>query len=432
MKNINRKENAITETVAFPILNKKFFGKRLVYLDNSATAQKPQAVIDAIIKFYETSNANIHRGIYFLAEKATMAYEQAREKVAELIGAEAEEIIFTSGTTQSLNMLAQMLGRNLNLGDEIILTIMEHHSNLLPWQELAREKKLVLKFIHLAATPFAKSYQLDMEKARDLITSKTKILAFTHISNTLGTINPIKELVKLAHQAGALTVVDAAQSVGHIPVNVKNLDCDFLAFSGHKIGGPTGIGVLYGKKELLKQLEPVFYGGGMVEDVIVDKDVGKRSTLESKSFFGKSKWLPSPQRFEAGTPNIAGAVGLAAAITVLNEIGVDRIEQQGKMLREYALEKLSKIKGLQIIGPQEEQAGAIISFTLENIHPHDVAEILDKEGIAVRAGMHCTIPLLKELNLEKGTIRISFYFYNSKDDIDALVVGIQKVKQVFH
>ncbi|MBI4152649.1 SufS family cysteine desulfurase [Candidatus Woesearchaeota archaeon] len=395
----------------FPILNQKIFGKRLVYLDNAATTQKPQVVIDAIKQFYETSNANIHRGIHHLAEKSTMAYESSRETVARFIGAETDEIVFTSGTTHSLNMLVQMLGKNLHPGDEIVLTMMEHHSNLIPWQEMAREKELIVKFIPLTA-----DYTLDLQKARELITAKTKVLAFTHVSNTLGTINPAAELIALAHAQGALAVVDVAQSVGHLPLNVRQLDCDFLAFSGHKMCGPLGIGVLYGKKDLLINLEPAFFGGGMVEDV--------------SSEVGKALWLAPPQRFEAGTPPIAGAIGLARAVDFLEKQGLKQIEAHCTLLREYAIKELKKIPRLNIIGPEQGGIG-IISFTLEVIHPHDVAEILNREGIAVRAGHHCTIPLMKELGLADGTTRASFYLYNTIEDVDALVAGIRKVQEVF-
>lgn len=400
------------DTSTFPILHKTVLGKRLVYLDNAATTQKPRIVIDAMKDFYELSNANIHRGIHTLAEKATLMYEDARETVAHFIGAEAEEIIFTSGTTQGLNMVAQMLGKKLKAGDEVVLTVMEHHSNLLPWQELARERNLIIKYI-----PLNEAYLLDLTKARELITSKTKVVAVTYVSNSLGTINPIVELINLAQANGALTVVDAAQAVGHLSVNVKSLDCDFLAFSGHKMCGPMGIGVLYGKKTILRDLEPVSYGGGMVEEVVLEN--GK-----------KNRWLPSPQRFEAGTPHVAGAVGLAKAILFLEERGLKQIEAHCAMLVEYALAKLREIPRVKIIGPETGVIG-IVSFVLGGIHPHDVAEILNREGIAVRAGRHCTAPLMKELSLENGTIRASFYIYNTKDDVDALVAGIRKVQGVF-
>ena len=308
-------------------------------------------------------------------------------------------------------MLVQMLGKNLHAGDEIVLTLMEHHSNLIPWQEMAREKGLVVKFIPLTA-----NYTLDFNKARELITAKTKVLAFTHVSNTLGTINPAAELIDLAHAQGALAVVDAAQSVGHLLVDVRQLDCDFLAFSGHKMCGPLGIGVLYGKKDLLMNLEPAFFGGGMVEDV--------------SSEGGKALWLASPQRFEAGTPHVAGALGLARAVDFLEKQGLKQIEAHCALLVESAMMRLKKIPRLNIIGPDQGGMG-IVSFTLEGIHPHDVAEILNREGIAVRAGRHCTNPLMKELGLADGTTRASFYLYNTEEDIDVLIAGIKKVQEVF-
>ncbi len=403
----------------FPIFQQKVLGKRLVYLDNAATTQKPHVVIDAMTHFYEHSNANIHRGIHTLSERATVAYENARETVARFIGAETEEIIFTSGTTQSLNMLSQMLGKNLHRGDEIVLTIMEHHSNLIPWQELAREKGIVLQFI-----PLTSDYVLDLKKARELITEKTKVVAVTHVSNALGTINPVAEIAAMAHRVGALVVVDAAQSVGHLPVDVRQLNCDFLAFSGHKMCGPTGIGVLYGKKELLDYLNPVIFGGGMVLEVDTEK----------------ATWTTTPQKFEAGTPNIVGAIGLAKAVEYLTEVGMERVEEQSMVIANYARQKLSEIHGLIIIGPQSQSKsnggdsksknGSIISFTLDGVHPHDAAEILNKKGIAVRAGRHCTTPLMNELHLN-GTIRASFYFYNSTEDVDALVAGLKAVQEVF-
>ncbi|MBI4151366.1 aminotransferase class V-fold PLP-dependent enzyme [Candidatus Woesearchaeota archaeon] len=420
------------QTPPFPILRTSVRGKRLVYLDNAATTQKPQEVLDALDLFYRTTNANIHRGIHHLAEKATMAYEHARDVVAQFIGAQTDEIIFTSGTTQGLNQLSRMLGSRLQPGDEIVLTIMEHHSNLLPWLELAREKKATVRYI-----PLTTEYELDLVTARTLITAKTKIVAFAHVSNTLGTIAPAKELIQLAHTQGAVTVIDAAQSVGHMPVNVNDLDCDFLVFSGHKTCGPTGIGVLYGKKRLLQKMEPSAYGGGMVEEIMIEESAFPKvieTTHEKrteKRALAKTSWLPPPHRFEAGTPNIAGAIGLATALTFLNERGLKNIEEHGATLRSYALEQLHKNTGVRIVGPQKT-AGAIISFTVEGIHPHDLAEILNGEGVAIRAGRHCTIPLLKRLNLTEGTARASFYLYNTTEDIDALVRGITKAQQVFH
>ncbi len=381
----------------FPILT------NIIYLDNSSTTQKPKQVIEAIKTYYEEENANVHRGIYTLSLKATMAYEKAHELVARFIHARFEEVIFTSGTTESLNLLAYSLGKKLpsgktlQPGDEIILTEMEHHSNLVPWQQLAKEKGCILKFI-----PITPEFRLDMQKARELITPKTKIVAVTHMSNVLGTINPVQEIAALAHAQGALCIVDAAQSVPHMPVDVKKLDCDFLAFSGHKMLGPTGIGVLYGKKELLEKLEPFNYGGGMIKEVS----------------WKESSWNELPWKFEAGTPNIAGAVGLAAAVKYLQSIGMENIWRQEEELTKYFLTQLHSISGIRLLGPSSpKQRGAIFSLVLESMHPHDISEMLDKENICVRAGHHCAMPLHTKLGLA-GSLRASFYLYNTKENAD--------------
>lgn len=387
----------------FPI-----FRKKLVYLDNASTSQKPQQVIDSVKKFYEEDNANVHRGIYRLSQRSTIAYEKAHEIVAKFINADFREIIFTRGTTESLNLLAYSLGRKLQEGDEIVLTEMEHHSNLVPWQQLAKEKKLVLKFI-----PVKEDFTLDRQKARRLITEKTKIVAVVHTSNMLGTVNPVKEISKIAHDAGSLVVLDAAQSVPHIPVDVKEIDCDFLAFSGHKMCGPTGIGVLYGKKELLEKMDPFHYGGDMI------REVG----------FNESSWNNIPWKFEAGTPNIAGAIGLASAIEYLQRIGMNEINRYCQELTEYALKELKKVSGLKIIGPLSNR-GPAVSFTLEGIHPHDLSEILDRDNIAIRGGHHCVMPLHSRLGIS-GTGRVSFYFYNDKVEIDKLIEGVRKAQEIF-
>ncbi len=398
----------------FPIFQQGGTLKPLIYLDNGATTQKPRCVIDAMSSFYEHTNANVHRGIYLLSQKATMAYEKAHEVVAAFIGASMEEIVFTRGTTEGLNGLARSLGSSLKEGDEIVLTVMEHHSNLVPWQEIARERGAVLKFIHLTD-----DYRIDLKMARDLITSKTKIVSVTHMSNVLGTINPISELAPIAHRVGAVLIVDAAQSIAHLPINVRELDCDYLVFSGHKMAGPTGIGVLYGKKILLENLSPFEYGGGMVKEV----------TLE------KATWNDLPWKFEAGTPPIAEAIGLMAAIEYLQKVGMEKIEVHGRELVHYGLQRLLMIPGLTLIGPHTvDERAPIFSFTLEGIHPHDVSELLDREGIAVRAGNHCARPLhslLKGLPGEQSTLRASFFIYNDKADIDALVVAIQKIQARF-
>jgi len=369
----------------FPIL------KGITYLDSAATTQKPIHVIDAISHYYKTSNANVHRGLYTLSQKATLAFEDARATVATFINTTPEHIVFTKGTTESLNLLASSL--NLQEGDEIVLTEMEHHANLVPWQQT----KATLKFI-----PLKDDYHLDLEAAKELITDKTKIVAVTHISNVLGTINDIETLTQLVHSKGAKIVVDAAQSIAHLTIDIK--DIDFLAFSGHKMCGPTGIGILYGKD--FSNLKPYQFGGDMIKEV----------TYETSTF------QEAPYKFEAGTPNIAGAIGLAAAITYLETATHPHIT-------EYALEKLQSIEGLKIIGPQINRA-PVFSFTLEGIHPHDVAEILSKHNICVRAGHHCAMPLMKKLNIH-GTTRASFYIYNTKEDVDTLVEGIKKVQEVF-
>ncbi len=384
----------------FPIL------KNIIYLDNSSTTQKPKPVIDALTKYYQEDNANVHRGVYKLSLKATMAYEHAHEIVAKFIGAKFEEIIFTKGTTESLNLLAYSLGKRLKAGDEIVLTEMEHHANLVPWQQLAKEKNLVLKFI-----PITADFRLDMNKARELITTKTKIVSVTHVSNVFGTINPVQEIAKLAHQAGAVMIIDAAQSVPHMPINVTELNCDFLAFSGHKMCGPTGIGVLYGKRELLEKMNPFLYGGDMIKEVT----------------FERSTWNDLPWKFEAGTPHIAGAVGLAAAIEYLQKMGMENIWQHEQELIQYTIQKIKDISGIRLLGPDTaENRGAVFSFVLEHVHPHDVSELLDKANICVRGGHHCAMPLHEKLNVS-GSTRASLYFYNTKEDLDQLLNALAEI-----
>ena len=375
----------------------------LIYLDNAATTQKPRHVINTISHFYNTQNANIHRGIYNLSEQSTKIYEQARAKIAQFINAQSSEIIFTSGTTASINMLARSLGKTLSEGDEIVLTEMEHHSNLIPWQQLAKRKRLILKYI-----PITDNYQLNLEIANNLITEKTKIVSVSHTSNVLGTINNISSLTKLAHNKGAKIIIDAAQSISHIPLDIKKIDCDFLVFSGHKVYGPTGIGVLYGKHNLLQELQPSTYGGGMVQEITEEN----------------ATWNDIPAKFEAGTPPIAQAQGLAAAIHYLQSIGIENIQRQEQQLANYAREKLSQ-SGIKTLGDQ----GTVISFNINNIHPHDVAEILNRKNIAVRAGHHCAKPLHTKLNLQ-STVRISLALYNTKKDIDALIQGLNQVTEV--
>jgi cysteine desulfurase/selenocysteine lyase len=392
----------------FPILSRKIHNKQLVYLDNSATTQKPKQVINAITEYYSNYNSNVHRGLHKLSEEATSKFEEAHKKIAKFINASFEETIFTKGTTESLNLLAYSLSDQLKEGDEIVLTQMEHHSNLVPWQQISKKLGLKLKFIKIK-----NDGTLDL---KDLpINKKTKIVSVTHISNFLGTINPIKEIGRIAHKNNALFVVDAAQSVPHLPIDVKDIDCDFLVFSAHKMLGPTGIGVLYGKKDLLNEMQPFNYGGDMI--------------LEVK--FDDAKFNELPWKFEAGTPNIAGAIGFGATIDYLNEIGMDNIREHGKELTEYAIKKLSKVKNLEMYGPLDsEKRGALISFNLINIHPHDIVSLLDDNGIAVRGGHHCAMPTMKLMNLT-GSVRASFYLYNTKEEIDYLAETLEKVKGVF-
>jgi cysteine desulfurase / selenocysteine lyase len=394
----------------FPILNQEVNGHPLVYLDSAATSQKPVQVIEAVEHYYRTYNSNVHRGVHTLGSLATDAYEGAREKVRAFINAPSSaQIIFTRGTTEGLNIVAQSYGRAfLKAGDEIVITPMEHHSNLIPWQQVAKVTGATLKYI-----PLQPDGTLSLEDVRNTITEKTKLVSVTHASNVLGTINPVKEIAKIAHDAGAIMVVDGAQSVPHMPVDVQDLDCDFLAFSGHKMLGPTGIGVLYGKRELLEQMEPVHFGGEMIEFVELYE----------------STWKELPWKFEGGTPIIAGAVGLGAAIDYLNQIGMDTVHRLEQDLSQYALQKLSQVDELTIYGPKENRGG-LITFNLGNIHPHDLSTVLDTEGIAVRAGHHCCQPLMKWLNVA-ATARASFYIYNTIEDIDRLVAALNKTKEFF-
>lgn len=394
----------------FPILKETVNNKPLVYLDNGATAQKPKKVIDAISNYYRHSNANIHRGVHTLSQKATGDYEASREKVKEFINANhSYEIIFTKGTTEAINLAASSLGkRYLKPGDEVLLTTMEHHSNIVPWQFVAEEKGVIIKNI-----PINDSGELLLDEAKKLITSKTKIVSVAHASNTLGTINPVKEIIRLAHEAGAVTLVDGAQSVQHIKVDVQDLDTDFYCFSGHKMYGPAGTGVLYGKEERLKEIPPYQGGGDMI----------KRVTFE------KTTYNDLPFKFEAGTPNIEGAIGLGAAIDFINEVGIEQIAEYEHELLQYATEKLSVINGLRIIGTAKNKA-AVISFLIGDIHPYDTGVILDKLGIAVRTGHHCTQPLMDWFKVP-GTVRASFAVYNTKDEVDELVKAIERVKKMF-
>lgn len=394
----------------FPILRRVINGKRLVYLDNAATSQKPQVVIDAITDFYKNHNANIHRGIHTLSEEATKMYEDARIKVARFINARhPEEIIFTKGTTNGINMVAFSWGlANIGENDEIAVTEIEHHSNLVPWQELARFKNAKLTVLPIDEEGFLqKGY-------KDLFTPSTKLFALSHASNVLGTIQNIKEIVKVAHAKGVKVLVDGAQAAPHMKVDVQSLDCDFYAFSGHKMLGPTGIGVLYVKKEILENTSPYEFGGGMVKEV----------------FYDHATYAEIPGRFEAGTQNIEGAIGFGAALNYLNAVGMDNVREHEKELLKYGIDKLLEVEGLKIYGPKsiEERTG-LIAFTVNGIHPHDLASVLDTEGVAIRSGHHCTMPLHQKLDLP-ATARASFYVYNTVEDIDILVEGIKKAIKI--
>lgn len=396
----------------FPILDQEVNGQPLVYLDSAATSQKPVSVIKAVDEYYRGYNSNVHRGVHTLGTKATDAYEGAREKARKFINAAStEEIIFTRGTTTALNTVARSFGgANLSEGDEIVISYMEHHSNIIPWQQIARETNASLKYV-----PLQEDGTISLEDMKNTVTERTKIVSIMHVSNVLGVINPIKEIAAIAHSKGAVMVVDGAQSAPHIKIDVRDLDCDFFAFSGHKMVGPTGIGVLYGKKEHLEKMEPIEFGGEMID------------------FVGlyESTWKELPWKFEAGTPIIAGAIGLGAAIDFLEEIGLDNIEAHEHKLAAYALEKMSAIEGITIYGPQDPgQRAGVVTFNIEDVHPHDVATVLDAEGIAVRAGHHCAQPLMKWLDVS-ATARASFYLYNTKEDIDKLVEGLVKTKEYF-
>ena len=396
----------------FPIFNQKINDETLVYLDNAATSQIPKFVEEKVRDFNEKERANVHRGVHALGLRATNQYESSRQKVANFIGANnAKEVIFISGCTDSLNLVAASFGeQNIQAGDEILVSIMEHHSNLLPWQQLAKRKQAKLNFIEINSDGL-----LDIENLKSKINSKTKIVALTHVSNVLGTINPIKELTDLAHEKGAIVVVDGAQAVGHFPIDVAELNVDFYAFSGHKMFAPTGIGVLYGKKDLLDKMLPYRLGGEMIANV----------TREGAT------WAEVPYKFEAGTPNIAGAIGLGAAIDYLQSLDFELIQKHEQELTSYALEKLKNISGLTIYGPQKSNGRiGVISFNLKNIHPHDLATALDLDGIEVRAGHHCAQPLMASLDTE-STVRASLSIYNTKDDIDKLVSSLHEAKEFF-
>lgn len=394
----------------FPILHQKVNGHPLVYLDNAATSQKPRSVIEAVKRYYEWDNANVHRGVHTLGSRATDAYEGAREKVARFLNAaSSREIIFNRGTTAGLNLVASGYARRvLKEGDEIVITPMEHHSNLIPWQQAAKATGATLKYIPLQ--PDGTISLADVEKT---ITPRTKLVSVAYVSNVLGTVNPIAKIAEIAHRNGAVIVVDGAQSTPHLKVDVRALDVDFYAFSGHKMCAPTGIGALYGKAELLERMEPTEYGGEMIDFVELYD----------------STWKEIPWKFEGGTPIIAGAVGLGAAIDFLESVGLDAIDRHEKRLVQYALDRLSSIEGITVYGPREERAG-LVAFTLGDIHPHDIATVLDAEGIAIRAGHHCCQPLMRWLNVS-ATARASFYLYNTEQDVDRLADALIKAKEFF-
>ncbi|MEF2247548.1 MULTISPECIES: cysteine desulfurase [unclassified Paenibacillus] len=400
--------NAIREQ--FPILHQEVNGHPLVYLDSAASSQKPRSVIDAVRRYYEQDHANVHRGVHTLGSRATDAYEGARAKVAAFLNAsEPEEIIFTRGTTTALNLVASSYARaNCKEGDEIVLTAVEHHSNLIPWQQAAKATGAVLKYI-----PLQPDGTFTLEDAEQTITDRTKVVAIAYMSNVLGTINPIKKLAEMAHRKGAVIVVDGAQSSPHMRVDVRELDVDFYALSGHKMCGPTGIGALYGKKSLLSNMEPIEFGGEMIDFVDLYE----------------STWKDIPYRFEGGTPIIAGAVGLGAAVDFLESIGLDEIDRHVTKLAQYAYDKLSAIDGLEIYGPKQNRVG-LVTFNLDDVHPHDVATVLDSKGIAIRAGHHCCQPLMRFFNVS-STARASFYLYNTEEEIDRLADALIQTKEFF-
>lgn len=394
----------------FPILNRQMSGHPLVYLDNAATAQKPLPVIERMSEFYKNEYATVHRGVYELSQDSTIECEEARTKCRSFINAlRPSEIIFVRGATEAINLVATSYGRKFcKSGDEILITAMEHHANIVPWQELAAEKGLKLR-----VAPITDQGELILAEFKKLLSAKTRIVAVTHVSNVLGTVNPVKEITRLAHEAGAVVLIDGAQSAPHMPVDVQDIDCDFFCFSGHKLYGPTGVGVLYGKKELLEKMDPYQFGGDMIESVR----------------FEKTTFAQIPQKFEAGTPPIVEIIGLGAAIDYLRGIGLDAIQQAEQELLEYATKRLSQIKGLRIIGQAKEKA-SLISFVLGDVHAHDVGTVLDQHGIAIRAGHHCAQPLMERMKVP-ATARASFAFYNTKEEIDLLVTGLQKVVEIF-
>jgi cysteine desulfurase/selenocysteine lyase len=393
----------------FPILARSVHDRPLVYLDSAASSQKPLAVLDAERQYYRTSHANIHRGVYVLSEEATAAYEQAHEQVAGFIHADWDEVIFTKNTTESLNLLAYAWGlSNLQVGDEIVSTVLEHHSNIVPWQQIARRTGATVRYIRVDPQG-----HLDMEQAAALIGPRVKMVSVAHVSNVLGTINPVYELGQMAHAVGALMCVDGAQSIPHMAVDVQALDCDFFAFSGHKMLGPTGIGGLYGKRQLLEQMEPFLFGGDMISEV----------SLEASS------WNDLPWKFEAGTPPIAQGIGLAAAVQYLQNLGMEAVHAYEHRLVSYALEQLRQVHDIEIYGPDAAARGGVVAFNLPDMHPHDIASILDQQGVAIRGGHHCAMPLMRSLGVN-GTCRASFYIYNTVDEVDTLIEALGETRRI--
>jgi cysteine desulfurase/selenocysteine lyase len=393
----------------FPILTRTIHGRPLVYLDSGASSQRPLAVIDAVSHYEQTSHANIHRGVYVLSEEATAAYEQAHVRVGQFINADWDEVVFTRNTTEALNLVAYAWGlHTLRAGDEVVVTQMEHHSNIVPWQQIARHTGATVRYIRVDAQG-----HLDLEHAATLIGPRTKMVSVTHVSNVLGTVNPVRELGEMAHVHGALLCVDGAQSIPHMPIDVRALGCDFFAFSGHKMLGPTGIGGLYGKRQLLEQMEPFLYGGDMISEVT----------------FEGARWNELPWKFEAGTPAIAQGIGLAVAVEYLQGLGMTAVQAHEHTLVQYALERLGQMRDIEVYGPAADQRGGVVSFNLSGAHPHDMASILDQHGVAIRAGHHCAMPLMHVLGIN-GTCRASFYVYNSVDEIDVLVEAIGEARRI--
>ncbi|HEL0632973.1 cysteine desulfurase [Streptococcus equi subsp. zooepidemicus] len=395
----------------FKLLDQYVNDEALVYLDNAATTQKPQAVLEAMQAYYQKDNANVHRGVHTLAERATRQYEASRQKVVDFIGAKSsKEVIFTRGTTSSLNWVSKFAEQVLKPGDEVLISIMEHHANILPWQQVCQKTGARLVYVYL------KEGKLDMNDLQSKLGASTKFVSIAHVSNVLGCVNPIQEIARLAHAQGAYLVVDAAQSVPHMAIDVQELDCDFLAFSGHKLLGPTGIGVLYGKEALLDQMNPVEFGGEMIDFV----------------YEQEATWKPLPWKLEAGTPHIAGAIGLGAAISYLEAIGMDQVHAHEADLVAYTLPRLQAIAGLTVYGPERaDERSGVLAFNIDGLHPHDLATALDYEGVAVRAGHHCAQPLHKYLGLH-STVRASFYLYNTREDCDRLIEAILKAKEFFN